>query len=468
ILTSIVCDDTDSTSDVPTRTATFKVDAGENVICTFTNTKNGTITIKKVMQGGTDTFTFTGTPSGTISTNNGTLTQSVAPGTYTATESAPPTGWVLTNIVCDDGASAVPSTFDVPARTATFKVEAGENVTCTFTNTRQVGQIEVKKSLLPANDAGRFDFTIGSTTFNNGGSGFGDGQGTGAQTLLTGPYTISEAAHGGTTPANYNSSLACVTRVGSTPVTVTSNTGTSGSVNLATNDDIICTFTNKLKPDLTIAKTNDVDGVVALGGSFKWTLTVVNGGGDVATFQSGQTIVTDNPPATGATYGSVSVINPSGITGTISCAIASNTLTCTASGGSVTIAAAGTFGAQFTVTPTATGSLTNPRTEGVCSVDPNNNVTETNEQNNNCPPNIVIVNAPDLTIGKTNDVNGTITLGGNFKWTLTVNNGGSGPATFQSGQTIVTDDLPAIGASYGAVSVVNPSGITGTGACAIA
>jgi hypothetical protein len=37
-LTSLSCDDSDSTGDVPTRTATIVAAAGEHVTCTFTNT----------------------------------------------------------------------------------------------------------------------------------------------------------------------------------------------------------------------------------------------------------------------------------------------------------------------------------------------------------------------------------------------------------------------------------------------
>src|SRR5947209_15563992 len=82
------------------------------------------------MVGGTDTFTYSGTPSGAISTNNGTITASVAPGQYTSTETVP-AGWALTSISCDDANS----TGNVGTATATFNAEAGETVTCTFTNT---------------------------------------------------------------------------------------------------------------------------------------------------------------------------------------------------------------------------------------------------------------------------------------------------------------------------------------------
>jgi hypothetical protein len=263
--------------------------AGENVNCTFTNTKNGSITITKVIQGGTGTFTFTGTPSGTISTNNGTVTATaLQPATYTASETVP-AGWVLTNIVC-------------------------------------TGQ-----------DASTV--TIGAS----GGFDAGD---------------------------------------------------TGVSINLAAGENVNCTFTNTLKPDLTITKTNDVSGTVAVGTPFNWTLTVTNSSNGLpATFTDGQKIITDQLPTTGATYGSVSVVAPSGITGTgtISCAIVSNTLTCSASGGTVIIAAGGgTFGAKFSVTPTGGGSLVNPRTEGTCAVDPDGSISESNEGNNGCGDTVTV------------------------------------------------------------------------------
>src|SRR5207248_8868271 len=72
--------------------------AGEDVACTFTTTKNVRIMITKGIQCGTGTFTFTGTPNGTISTNNGTVTATaLQPGTFTSTESVP-AGWVRSEV----------------------------------------------------------------------------------------------------------------------------------------------------------------------------------------------------------------------------------------------------------------------------------------------------------------------------------------------------------------------------------
>jgi hypothetical protein len=101
-------------------------------------------------------------------------------------------------------------------------------------------------------------------------------------------------------------------------------------------------LTIPLAPDLSATKTNNVGGVAAVGGSFNWTITVRNAtAAGTATFASGQTLLTDTLPSAGATY-ALGAVNGAGATGTgaISCAIAGNTLTCSASGGTVVIPAA--------------------------------------------------------------------------------------------------------------------------------
>jgi hypothetical protein len=51
-LVGIACDDSDSTGDVSTRTATFRLGAGETVKCTFTNRQRGRIEILKTDDAG--------------------------------------------------------------------------------------------------------------------------------------------------------------------------------------------------------------------------------------------------------------------------------------------------------------------------------------------------------------------------------------------------------------------------------
>ncbi len=132
--------------------ANITMAAGGNVTCTYTNTKRGTIVVRKVTDPSPDptntSFSFSGDVSGNIS-NGGTLTRdNLTPGTYTATETVP-SNFVLTAISCDDGASATPSSGNVATATATFRLDPGETVTCTFTNRLKQANVRVTKSDSP-------------------------------------------------------------------------------------------------------------------------------------------------------------------------------------------------------------------------------------------------------------------------------------------------------------------------------
>jgi len=157
-----------------------------------------------------------------------------------------------------------------------------------------------------------------------------------------------------------------------------------------------------LAPDLTVSKTNSITGDTTNGsiiygnpGSFTWNLTVSNSASaGPASFTNGQVILTDDLPSTGATY-SVGTVTYTGTTGTVSCSIAANTLTCSASG-AVTIPSGGSFNVPVTVTPTAAGTLINPRSAGICKVDPTTPpvtglIVELNDNNNDCNANSVTV-----------------------------------------------------------------------------
>ncbi len=219
---------------------------------------------------------------------------------------------------------------------------------------------------------------------------------------------------------------------------------------------------NATQPDFTITKTSSA-GSIVFGDSYVWSLQPTNGASSApATFADGQTILTDNLPA-GPAYGTVTITpgaTPTTGTGTISCSISSNTLTCSASGGTVVFPAGGSFIAEFSVTPVATGSLVNPVVGGtnMCRVDPNTVIAESNEGNNNCAANTVTVTAqPNLTVTKTNSGSPYV-LGaapGYFTWSVLVANAaGAGTASFAAGQTILTDDLPA-GPAYSTITVAN-------------
>jgi hypothetical protein len=144
-LTGISCVDPtgDSTASLSTATARFDVAPGENVVCTFTNTRRGTVTTVQVTLPDSPTvFTYTpsagldggapfllddDTPDGSNIADTRPFT--VLPGTHTVTQ-APVPGYRLVSVLCDDA----DSTGSTSTRSATFRVSAGEDVHCTFTN----------------------------------------------------------------------------------------------------------------------------------------------------------------------------------------------------------------------------------------------------------------------------------------------------------------------------------------------
>ena len=77
----------------------------------------------------------------------------VAPGSYAVTETGE-TGWTLDSLVCvdpDNGSSTA-------GATATIDLDAGETVTCTFSNSRDMGTVVIQKEADPEDDT-EFNFT---------------------------------------------------------------------------------------------------------------------------------------------------------------------------------------------------------------------------------------------------------------------------------------------------------------------
>jgi len=142
-LTAITCDDGNSSGDVGTRTATFVLDPDETVKCTFTNTKQGTISIvKDAAPDDPQDFDFSGDlgnfflDDDTDPTLPNTVTfQNQAPGTYSVSEVSIPAGWNLSSIVCNDPDGG--TTTDLGTATANIDLDAGEGIVCTFTNIKQ-------------------------------------------------------------------------------------------------------------------------------------------------------------------------------------------------------------------------------------------------------------------------------------------------------------------------------------------
>ncbi len=162
----------------------------EDWYCTFRNSHSGRLIVKKqtLPDGDPESFGFTtnATGAGTFSLgDDGTESRAVAPGTYTATEAAK-ADWALSGLTCDDANS----TGDTTAGTATFRIAAGETVTCTFTNTKN-GRLIVEKQTLPNGDPASFGFT--TTATGAGTFSLTDGA-TESRSVVPGTYTATETA----------------------------------------------------------------------------------------------------------------------------------------------------------------------------------------------------------------------------------------------------------------------------------
>ncbi len=98
-------------------------------------------------------------------------------------------------------------------------------------------------------------------------------------------------------------------------------------------------------PDLTATISNSVRSTTTLGHNWTWTIHVGNAPAtSPALFSSGKTVLSDDLDDSGdLTFGAPTVVNASGVTGNVSCSIASDTLTCTANGTPVQIQPSGGF-----------------------------------------------------------------------------------------------------------------------------
>ena len=188
---SVTATATASSGDL-SNTATIAAPVGVTEIAPANNTATdtdvgaGSITIVKVaVPNDAQDFAFTTTGTGlsnfsldddadaTLS-NTQTFT-GLAAGSYTVTEAAL-AGWSLTNLVCVDPDNS--STVDVGARIATIDLDAGESITCTFTNTLQSVDLGVTKTVSPDTVASGEVVTYTLTVTNNG-------PGTASDVLLT-------------------------------------------------------------------------------------------------------------------------------------------------------------------------------------------------------------------------------------------------------------------------------------------
>ena len=136
-LTSLVC----SEGTVTGATASLTVDPGDVITCTYTNSRDATVTIvKDAVPNAAQDFAFTGSfgpfsldddADPTLPASRTFTVSGTAFGAKTVSETAV-VRWELTQISCIGDTEA---TVSLPTRTVTLDVDPGETITCTYRNT---------------------------------------------------------------------------------------------------------------------------------------------------------------------------------------------------------------------------------------------------------------------------------------------------------------------------------------------
>jgi hypothetical protein len=233
-LDSISCDDDNSVAEGAT--ATFNVEAGETVTCTFSNVKRSHIVVEKQTEPAdvSQLFSFSGDVSGEIA-DNGSIDVEVVAGQYTSTEAAV-ANWQLDGISCDDDNSGGEGS------TATFNVEAGETVTCTFSNSyvnEALAYIIVRKHTDPENDPQLFSFS-GDLAGEIADEGSIDLE------VAPGQYTSTEAAVEGWDLDG----ISCDDNN-------SSGSGSTATFNVEAGESVTCTFSNSKRGHMIVEKQTD-------------------------------------------------------------------------------------------------------------------------------------------------------------------------------------------------------------------
>ena len=306
---------------------------GETVTCTFTNEKDANIVVRKVTSPAGSQQLFGFDPSwqdGGFPLADGQSHDSgdIGPGTYSVAEDVPE-GWLLVSSECSDGSDP-----------DEIGLEAGETVTCVFTNAQITvgrGSISVSKSANPTSvkePGGAVGYSVTITNTSNVNvtivnvvdDKFGDLDDSGGNGCFDVPINMAPGAS-----SNCQFTGQVTGAAGTSHVNTVTASGVDAFGNaLSASDDAKVDITPKLI-DLLIVK--DASSPTPLNGVVNYSLTVTNKGPDTAT-----NVQLADPAPAGITYLTAS---PSQGTCNLTPALILCSLGTIAPGQSVTIAITG-------------------------------------------------------------------------------------------------------------------------------
>lgn len=227
---------------------TVTLAAGQDVTCTFHNSTYARLTVVKETKPGGGTafgFTTTGLTPTSFSLDDGEsqVFANLLPGTYGVEEGALPADWHFLSASCTDAAGAPVGT--VAGAGVSVALEAGDDVTCTFVNEGDPGEIIVRKVTTPDPAAAQsFGFTSSWGAFSLAG-----GESAASPALAPGVYSVAEV-------------LPLAT--GWSPAGAVCSDGSSPSaIGLSPGETVTCVFTNtfqeqgKDEATLVISKAAD-------------------------------------------------------------------------------------------------------------------------------------------------------------------------------------------------------------------
>ncbi len=245
-LASIACTGNDRSFESDSSAIAFDLSTGENVTCTFTNTRLGTVNVTKYLDADADGVFDEGEatlPEWEIILGEATQTTgedgevtfgNVLPGEYPLSETLRE-GWVQSGISCFYGENNAGMIEDDEYF---VYVNAGETVDC-FIGNYQTGRIIVEKDVVPDGDA-TFDFSITGDLIKSIGFALGDGGVSDSYVLPAATYAVTEEPD-----PLYITSVECVSSQ--------EDEESADFLSLDPGETITCTFTNTKNPPVHIA-----------------------------------------------------------------------------------------------------------------------------------------------------------------------------------------------------------------------